>query len=125
MDNFVPSCVVCKHPVPLQDADRRNRETCSAKCAETWRRYRAYLVSQTHCPSCYHPCTPAERADFREWRLARGTLHAKSGRPVLTSDQKLRSGVQKAILRMRSADVNGLVSLADELQTLLDQNPIS
>ena len=89
IETFLPSCVVCRSPVPAARAHSRSRETCSAACALYWRQYHRYVLMQTRCPSCYHPSTPEERADFKRWRKSRGDLRDKVGRPpkkkVLTS----------------------------------------
>ena len=120
---FRPSCVICRNPVPEKRSHGRYRETCSPECLTTWRRFRAYIIASTRCPSCYHPSTPDEREDFRKWRRFRGELHSKSGRPAATVAQKLRRLVATVIPELQKTDIDRLVSLADDLQKLLDQEP--
>lgn len=120
IDNFVPSCVVCRNPL-LRERTTHNRETCSAECTDIWRQYCADLAASRHCPSCWHPSTPEERAEFREWRKARGDLHSR-GRPPSSVGLKLRRTVEAAGEFLTGSDVDRLVSLAKQLQELLDQN---
>lgn len=108
-------CVICKNQIPRE---RASKETCSRQCADTWRQHREEILARTRCPHCYHPSTPEERADFRQWRIERGTLRPQRGRP-----RQMDTIIRKAIPLLRSTTVDDLVALADEFQKLLDQQP--
>jgi hypothetical protein len=80
IENFVPRCIVCGSNVPLSRARSRSRDTCSPPCATVKQIYRRWLLQTTKCIACYHPSTPAERDDFRQWRKERRGAR-KKGRP--------------------------------------------
>jgi len=81
IEKFVPSCVVCKAPVPKKRATSRSKDTCSKECQAVLRAYRKFNIESRYCPSCYHPSTPEERKEFRLWRKHRGDLRERPGRP--------------------------------------------
>lgn len=81
IEQLILRCVVCSNEVPRKRATGRSRNTCSKECNAVYRSFRTYLVRSMRCPACYHPSTPDERKDFREWRKNRGDIRAKKGRP--------------------------------------------
>lgn len=81
IENFVPRCVVCTAEVPKKRRSSRSKSTCSPPCHAVFTLYRKHLLISSKCIACYHPATPAERAEYREWRKARGNLRRKKGRP--------------------------------------------
>lgn len=83
IENFVPRCIVCTAPVPPSRARGRSKDTCSSLCHTVRQMYRKWVVQTSKCLACHHPSTPAERADFNEWRKLRGDLRRKSGRPAI------------------------------------------
>lgn len=122
---FVPSCVVCRSPVPPERAQGRSRDTCSETCAAIWKLYQEHVLANSRCPRCYHPSTPEERRDFHLWRIERGDLHERRGRPRLTFADRVRHAIEQAIPVLRGVvdgivDINHLASLAAEFEKLLD-----
>jgi hypothetical protein len=81
IDKFVPSCVVCRNPVPAKRATGRSKDTCSPECNKVLRQYRKHVLVSTRCPACYHPSTPEERREFIQWRKWRGDRRERRGRP--------------------------------------------
>lgn len=86
IERFVPSCVVCKSPVPRKRATGRSKDTCGPVCHKVLRMYRDYILRSGHCPACYHPSTPKERAEFIQWRKSRGDRRDKAGRPKINKE---------------------------------------
>lgn len=80
IEKFVPSCIVCRKPVPLHRARGRSKDTCSPECGKVRALYRRYVLSTSKCVSCLHPSSPQEREDFKQWRRDRRQLK-KKGRP--------------------------------------------
>ena len=97
IENFVPSCVVCRQPVPSRRATGRSKDTCSPACQKVLRKFREYNLKRTRCPACYHPSTPSERQDFIAWRKARGDRREGRGRPPLSREKNLRIALQSAV----------------------------
>ncbi len=119
IENFVPSCIVCRNPVPLKRATGRAKDTCSPECQKVRQAYRRWVVRRTKCPNCYHPSTPEERADFLRWRKDRGMLREKGGRPPV----KLRQTLAEAIATLReymAPEDADLGSAIERLQKVLD-----
>ena|ERR1700733_10407557 len=87
IENFCPHCIVCTSPVPASRARGRSKDTCSPACHAVRQLYRRFVVQTSKCIACFHPATPEERADFKEWRKDRGHLRRKTGKPLkLKSD---------------------------------------
>ena len=81
IDKFVPHCIVCTKPVPENRARGRSKDTCSPPCHAVRQLYRKFVIQTSKCLACYHPASPAERAEFKEWRKARGDLRRTLGTP--------------------------------------------
>lgn len=119
IENFVPSCIVCRKPVPAKRATGRSKDTCSAECHKVRQAYRKMVIRNSKCPNCYHPSTPEERRDFVRWRKDRGQIREKGGRPPV----KLRQSFGEALAALRDylapedADLGALI---ERLQKVLD-----
>jgi hypothetical protein len=73
-------CVICGNPLPEKRA-RARKDTCSSECQVVRKAFNKHNVLRRHCPNCYHPSTPQERAEFRQWRKDRGDRRSVRGRP--------------------------------------------
>lgn len=104
IEKFVPSCVVCRQPVPAIRRTGRSKDTCSPQCNKVLRKYREFCLRNTRCRSCYHPSTPAERLDFIAWRKTRGDLREGRGRPKQSQEGVLRKALAEAIQLLESSD---------------------
>lgn len=81
IENFKPRCVVCTLEVPPKRATSRMKDTCSSECHKVLKAFKKFNILRRHCPACYHPSSPEERADFIRWRKSRGDRREKVGRP--------------------------------------------
>ena len=126
IENFVPSCLVCKHPVPKKRATSRSKDTCSAECNKILRKYRQHVLRSSKCPTCYHPSTPQERMEFIQWRRWRGDLREKRGRPPVRKEELLRLALQEAIgLLKQETDPNRLwAEPIERFEKLVDTNGV-
>ena len=106
IEKFVPSCVVCKQPVPKKRATGRSKDTCGPECHKVLRQYRKFVLESSHCPACYHPSTPEQRRDFIAWRKARGDRRHSVGRPPVRREEALRQALQQTIGLLKSHMVN-------------------
>jgi hypothetical protein len=98
---FTPACVVCGDPVPRKRATGRSKDTCSPGCHRVLRAFRKYVNDSSYCPSCRHPCSPEERADFRRWRKDRGEVREKPGRPKESEEAKQLRKVTEELGRLK------------------------
>ena len=119
IENFVPSCIVCRSPVPLKRATGRSKDTCSPACHKVRQAYRRFVLHNSKCRTCFHPSTPEERRDFVRWRKDRGQLRERGGRPPV----KLRETLQAALDELRfylAPEDAYLESRIGEFQKILD-----
>lgn len=78
---FLPRCMVCGDPIPERRA-RARKETCGKPaCGIALKQWRRAVLESKKCPACYHPSTPEEREDFRQWRRERGQIQRRAGNP--------------------------------------------
>ena len=77
IENLVLRCTVCGLPLP---SARRTVGDHAGACHTVRRLYRRYMTQLTKCLGCSHPSTPAERAEFKQWRLSRGDLKGLGSR---------------------------------------------
>jgi hypothetical protein len=76
----VPRCLFCGDPITDRKRARlRRNTTCSKEHADALKEWRQWVFSQKKCLACWTPSSPAERADFRAWRRARGERGEKPG----------------------------------------------
>lgn len=81
-------CCICQKNI--DEARIRQSQkvvTCSKECAAKLKSARRQRYEQKHCRRCGTPCTPEERKEFRAWRIAKGQLRTRRGRPKLTTAQ--------------------------------------
>lgn len=103
IENFVPSCVVCKRPVPARRATSRSKNTCSNNCNAVLQMFRRWNLFRRKCPTCYHPSTPEERQDFKAWRKERKQLRMKPGKPIGCKCRKESTFLRKGMEYTRPA----------------------
>lgn len=102
IEGFVPRCVVCGSTVPLKRARGRSKDTCKAECHAVLREYRKFVIYSSRCPTCYHPSTPQERAEFIAWRKARGDRRNGRGRPPrMNREEALALALHEALGTLR------------------------
>lgn len=78
---FIIHCAVCGDPLPEHRA-RARRETCGKReCGIKLKQFRKMTIEVRKCPTCYHPSTPEEREDFKQWRKERGQIQRRRGNP--------------------------------------------
>lgn len=77
IENLVLRCVVCGGALP---SSRRAYGDHAGVCHKVRVLYRRYMLSLTRCLGCSHPSTPAEREDFKLWRIARGDLRGRGSK---------------------------------------------
>ncbi len=119
IENFVPSCIVCRSPVPAKRATGRSKDTCSPECHKVRQAYRKWVIRKSKCPNCYHPSTPEERRDFLRWRKDRGQIREHGGRPPV----KLRQSFAEAVAALRdylAPEDADLAARIERLQKVLD-----
>jgi hypothetical protein len=114
---FVPSCVICREPVPEKRRHPKTVATCSEEHAAQLKQYNEDQVALTKCPHCYHPSTPEEREDFKNWRRSRGELHDRRGRPRQTNEEKFRKALLETETQLRSEGNSGL---ADRIRKVIE-----
>jgi hypothetical protein len=131
IENFIPSCVVCRKPVPRKRATGRSKNTCSPECNTVLRKFRKHVVDSSYCPTCYHPSTPQERREMILWRKHRGDLREGRGRPPRSQDEKLRLALQEAIglLRGENEEQGGnltrLMEPIERFEKLVDSKSVN
>lgn len=96
-------CIVCTNPVPAKRATSRSKNTCSPECYKRLKQFHALQLQRVKCPACYHPSTPEERKDFREWRKHRGDVREGRGRPPVMREKKLLTALDSTLTMMRAA----------------------
>src|SRR4051794_39713887 len=71
-----PDAMYCQICTKLIDKKRAARATsvCSEKCKNKLDGIRARQRANRKCHACLHPSSPAERAEFRQWRFERGDI---------------------------------------------------
>lgn len=69
------NCQVCREAIPTATAKKLG-VVCGVPCRNEMRRYRFQILKTQKCPHCYHPSTPAEWEEYRQWRAARGPMQA-------------------------------------------------
>jgi hypothetical protein len=77
MEHLVLCCTVCRGELPN---NRRAYGHHAGACHKVVMLHRRYVLSLTKCPSCLHPASPEERAEFSAWRRARGERGERGGR---------------------------------------------
>lgn len=101
-------CMVCAAPIPEKKARYRSN-TCSDSCRLALRRHRLAILNSGKCPHCYHPSTPAEWEEFREWRKSKGAMQQfmrpDHGNKLKGEVNALREGLQEALDELRIARV--------------------
>jgi predicted nucleic acid-binding Zn ribbon protein len=72
-------CVVCRNEIP---ADRvlLKAVTCSKDCAREHKNMKRRLRDTERCRFCNRPSTPAERAQFVQWRKEKRTQETAARR---------------------------------------------
>jgi hypothetical protein len=96
LSQLVLRCVVCTGPVP--DArSRRRKDTCSVECYDKLKQWRKHLQATRKCPSCLAPYTEKQRAEFRRWRQAEGSLRVTKGRPPISRERRLEDAIRAAL----------------------------
>jgi len=79
IENLVLSCTVCRLPLP---SARRTVGDHAGACHRVRVLFRRHAIKLARCIACLHPSTPAERAEFKLWRKARGDIRERGGRPA-------------------------------------------
>ena len=76
-------CMICAEPLPAARARDSKRTTCCPECYKALKAFRKEMTRRRYCPSCLHPSSPAERADYKQWRTERGQRkgNREDGRP--------------------------------------------
>lgn len=64
---FPAFCILCKEPIPLERLVRR-AVTCKKEHAADLRKLRDKLSNSQGCTHCRRPCTPEEKALWRQFR---------------------------------------------------------
>jgi hypothetical protein len=102
------NCQVCRGVIPPATAKKLG-VVCGIACRNELRRYRFQILQNQKCPHCYHPSTPEEREEFRQWRASRGpmqegfrTLPGK-GSPIAKREKALRDVLRPAVEWLRGA----------------------
>lgn len=117
IENFIPSCVVCKGEVPAKRRTSRSKETCGPECYKVLRAYKKHVNEKNKCPNCRHPSTPVERKEFLLWRKAAGQIRDVRGRPPVKREealaQALREAVEMVISLNQNSDVERFKNLLD------------
>lgn len=106
-------CQVCRGLIPPATAKKLG-VTCGLTCRTEMRRYRFQILKTQKCPHCYHPSSPAEWEDYRQWRASRGPMQAfmqLPGRGNLAS--KRESELRKAL-------VEAVAVAQEEMRRILD-----
>lgn len=106
IENFIPSCVVCKGEVPAKRRTSRSKETCGPECYNVLRAYKKHVNQKSKCPNCRHPSTPEERKQFLLWRKAAGQIRHVRGRPPVKREEAVAQALREAIEMIVSLDPN-------------------
>lgn len=93
--NVTLHCMICTDPMPPARARDSKRKTCCANCYRALKAFYKEMVKQRYCPSCLHPSTPRQRADFKLWATDRG--HRKGGREEGRPAKKREIALEKAL----------------------------
>jgi hypothetical protein len=110
------NCQVCRGLIPSATAKKLG-VVCGIACRNELRRYRFQILQNQKCPHCYHPSTPEEREEFRQWRASRGpmqegfrTLPGK-GSPIAKREKALREVLRSAVAILQAVrEVLGLAA---------------
>lgn len=98
---FVPRCMVCGDPLNARRA-RARKETCEkTECGIALRQFRRAVVESRKCPACYHPSSPAEREDYKQWRKDRGQMQRRRGNPHGTKPKTAAELLEAALPYLR------------------------
>lgn len=98
IEEFVPSCVVCKGPVPAKRKGTMTH-TCGPVCHAKYKKWKDFKRKTLKCPTCSRPATVDERKDFIAWRKSRGERFEGRGNPA-RKEMALRKALGEAIKAM-------------------------
>lgn len=99
-------CMVCAEPLPAARARDSKRTTCCPPCYKALKAFRKEMTRRRYCPSCLHPSTPAERADYKQWRTDRGQRkgNREDGRPPKKREEALRVSLTNVLESLKGVE---------------------